>query len=178
MRRVAAILMTMALAGCGTIVSETFSSVGTSLPVASQPPASASRSASTPVPSVDRLAAGTAYKELADAYNATLCRQMAAINSGDLAQAKAGYGALARANRTLADGLRALELPPELAIAKQRLVEAFAAVERSMTTIANAPSVEEFNTHLTTLQAYQAAAGDLSNFLRGELGITSTPGSC
>ena len=132
----------------------------------------------TPSPSVDPAAAGAGYLELAAAYNAVLCRQLPALDSGDLAQSKAAYAELAAANRVLADGLRAMQLPDSLADTKRELLMEIAAVERSMTDLANAGSVEEYNARWEALQATQAAAGDLSNFIRGELGIPSTPGSC
>jgi hypothetical protein len=162
--------LVLALPGCGGAASTSSgAAVSPSLAAASTP---------TPQPSVDPAVAGAAYVELAAAYNAALCQQMPALNSGDLEQGKAAYGVLAAANRVLADGFRALQLPPELAETKQELVMAIAAVERSMTDLANAESVEEFNARLENLQGNQATAGDLSNFMRGELGVPSTPGSC
>lgn len=177
MRRLCTVLLAGRLAGCGgQIASETFTGVGEAL--SSPTPEARPTTIPTPEPTVSREVAGAAYLALVDAYNVVLCEQTRALDSGDLLQATGAYAVLAEATRTLADGLRAIELPPELVETKADLLQAFAAAEQSKIVLANAATVEEFNALLDASGASNAAAASLSHFLRAELGLESTPGSC
>ena len=169
MRRLYPLLLGVLVTGCGT--PPIFQTLGEELrtPTPTVEP--------TPAPTVDRAGAAQAYLELATAYNAVLCERSGALDAGDLEQSKGAQAAVAEANRTLADGLRAIEFPEELAATKQELLMAFAAVERTATALANAATVEDYNAMLAAHESNQGEAGELSNFLRAELGLESTPGA-
>jgi hypothetical protein len=138
-------------------------------------PATTSTSDGTPTatPGVDGAAAD--YLELADAFNAARCEQLSGINSGDLSQAKVGQAGVAAASRVLADGLRGLQVPAHLEAARQDLSMAVAAMERTTTILSRAATVEEYNSQLEAHQENEREAGELSNFMRGELGLDSVP---
>ena len=182
MRWLAPLLVAILATSCaGSPQASTFESVGSAVDA---PLASAGASPTlTPSPSpsptpFDIAATADGYLAIVEALNATACAQNPAILSGDLATAQAGWAIVADADRVFADGLRQVEFPPELASAKEDMLRASAASEQSARALAAAATMEQYNAIIVQNDSTQREASSLSNYIRGELGLASTPGSC
>jgi hypothetical protein len=158
------------LAACGGTQSAVFSSVQpTVAPTATASPAP------TPSPTVDAAAAGRAYLAAVEALKAIQCTLG---SSQDFEVAKAESATMADALRVFADTLRKIAMPAGLEDDQQDLVRAVAASEQAERDLSTSITPGQFDTRAATVRARRQEAAAISNLIRGELGLESSPGGC
>jgi hypothetical protein len=162
----------LCLAACGGTQSGVFSSVQATVTPA---PTGSPTVAPTPSPTVDPAAAGRAYLAAVDALKAIQCTLG---SSQDFELAKADAATMADALRVFADTLRKIAMPAGLEDDQQDLLRAVAASEQAARSLSTSVTPGEFDARADTADARMQEAAAISNLIRGELGLESSPGGC
>jgi hypothetical protein len=162
------------MAACGGTQSAVFSLVqATVAPTASPTPTPSP--APTPSPTVDAVAAGKAYLAAVEAVKEIQCTLGP---TQDLEVAKAQGATMADALRVFADAVRKIPMPAALEDDKQDLLRAVAASEQAERYLSTSATTGEFDARAVTADARSQESAAISNLIRGELGLPSSPGGC
>ncbi len=144
-------------------------------------PLASSSPAGTPTPSPDLKAAAAAqYLSVTTAYNKAVkalwnskgCKGRT-WSKHTLKQWKTCYGKAAKIDRAWADGVRAIEFPPEMAGDVSALLRSAAKEEALMISASHSRSWADLYAYDRKIDKADEATRGLSNALRGALGLPS-----
>lgn len=128
----------------------------------------------TPEPTPDLEALGEQFLALIDEPNRHICSWDDGMAT-DLARYTEYIATTAENERTITDGLRAMEFPPDIQEHVNRRIEVGAAYESVLRIVAAATSFTEVNQLAQRLEDANFAVRDASAVIRGDLGLPSSP---
>ncbi len=183
MRRIIALLVVAVISACGTAPATTepseepSASASVVAPSATPTTAPTSTPSPTPSPTPDVAAIGEQYTSIVDARNEVACRFNAALSDSpsDLALLQERAAAMADAERTAADALRAIEFPTDIQPMIDEAIAKDAALEAALRAFSAAPDLASANVELQRAIDVTRETSGNSNLIRGELGLPSVP---